>query len=281
MSTPPYLLWAKSLEHVLDDREALDLFINWLSSCENDDGVNLNAIKFYYAIRGYKNKLAEIQSGPPGDVEGASRDVRRLAYEVYHVFIRETGEKHCRFIRPEIREEVRAAVKNTTGLPHQQLFDECEAQVMMVLRTQHAAFGQSDELLAAINRIERGEVSEGSLVSTRSPSVASQRFDEDSVVRAMLEEGSDEEEAGASSIAPSMMTGYSEAVTEPVEPLESAPAAPGAPPPLPPRAKSPGRRKPPPLVNKKPKPLKPGIVTLTRQTLLTTQTQRSHAVDQR
>uniref|UniRef100_A0A914X1H1 Axin n=1 Tax=Plectus sambesii TaxID=2011161 RepID=A0A914X1H1_9BILA len=272
MSTPPHLLWAKSLEHVLNDREALDLFISWLNSCDHDDAVNINAIKFYYAIRGYKCKLAEIESKPPEDVETATRDVRRLAYEVYTAFIRETGDKHCRFIKAEVRDEVRAAVKSTTGLPHSQLFDLCEAQVMTVLRTQHAAFGQSDELMAAINRMERGEPSDGSSLSTRSPSVASQRFDEDSVVREMLEEGSDDEDGAA---APSIMTGYSDATTEPVTSTTAGP------PPLPPRATSPRSRKPPPIGEKKPKPPKSGVVTLTRKTLLTTQTQRSHAVDQR
>nr|CAD2192947.1 unnamed protein product [Meloidogyne enterolobii] len=127
--------WASSLEEVLSDFDALQLFQSWMGV---DDDSSEHPLRLHYAIIAYRAMLS--RNDPR---------VMQLAREIYNKFLRPKSGL-CAFIDPIIRERVGQCLRQSTICPPN-LFDECLPSIDTFLRRQHAIFVSSHEFLDKFN----------------------------------------------------------------------------------------------------------------------------------
>jgi hypothetical protein len=127
--------WATSLEEVLNDFDALQLFQSWMGV---DDDSSEHPLRLHFAIIAYRAMLS--RNDPR---------VMQLAREIFNKFLRPKSGL-CAFIDPSIRERVGQRLRQSVVCPSD-LFDECLPSLDIFLRRQHALFVSSHEFLDKFN----------------------------------------------------------------------------------------------------------------------------------
>uniref|UniRef100_A0A1I8AW15 RGS domain-containing protein n=1 Tax=Meloidogyne hapla TaxID=6305 RepID=A0A1I8AW15_MELHA len=127
--------WATSLEEVLSDFDALQLFQSWMGV---DDDSSEHPLRLHFAIIAYRAMLSRNDTR-----------VMQLAREIYNKFLRPKIGL-CAFIDSTIRERVGQRLRQSTACPSD-LFDECLPSLDAFLRRQHALFVSSHEFLDKFN----------------------------------------------------------------------------------------------------------------------------------
>ncbi|OZC04846.1 regulator of G protein signaling domain protein [Onchocerca flexuosa] len=134
-----YKTWSNSLESILEDASALEAFKEWFK----DDKTRLiDSIDLYFAIKAFKNL---IERNDPKCAEIACKIHRR------YISIR-SGT--CTFLPDAIRKEMseRIHALSANKLPHGNLFESCQEELLAYLRKQHALFVHSDHFYNLLNQ---------------------------------------------------------------------------------------------------------------------------------
>ncbi|PIC53663.1 hypothetical protein B9Z55_003275 [Caenorhabditis nigoni] len=130
-----HLDWARSLEAVLQDRTALDLFKKWL----NDNSLP-QYLDLYFAIRAFERMALE---GKP--------EKNQLSKSIYCKFLSSrTG--NCEAIPKHFKAPIGEKIRHGIDL-EDRAFSHCSSFVVDFLRRQHEEFVRSDEFIEALNKM--------------------------------------------------------------------------------------------------------------------------------
>uniref|UniRef100_A0A1I8EG18 RGS domain-containing protein n=1 Tax=Wuchereria bancrofti TaxID=6293 RepID=A0A1I8EG18_WUCBA len=146
------MTWSSSLESILEDAFGLEAFKEWFK----EDGTRLiDSIDLYFAIKAFKSL---IERNDPKCAEIACKIHRK------YISIR-SGT--CTFLpdttRREMSERIHALSANK--LPHSNLFEPCQEELLAYLRKQHALFVNSDNYYNLLN--QNAELTEPAAFSAR------------------------------------------------------------------------------------------------------------------
>ncbi|CAP36177.2 Protein CBR-PRY-1 [Caenorhabditis briggsae] len=130
-----HLDWARSLEAVLSDRTALDLFQKWLMEYSLPQYLDL-----YFAIRAFERMTLE---GKP--------EKNQLSKSIYCKFLSSrTG--NCEAIPKHFKAPIGEKIRHGIDL-EDRAFSHCSSFVVDFLRRQHEEFVRSDEFIEALNKV--------------------------------------------------------------------------------------------------------------------------------
>ncbi|MCP9259976.1 hypothetical protein DINM_003177 [Dirofilaria immitis] len=143
--------WPNSLESILEDALALKAFKEWFK----DDGTRLiDSIDLYFAIKAFKNL---IERNDPKCAEIACKIHRR------YISIR-SGT--CTFLPDAIRREMSERIHTLSAnrLPHGNLFEPCQEELLAYLRKQYSFFIHSNHFHNLLN--QNAEIIEPAVIFT-------------------------------------------------------------------------------------------------------------------
>ncbi|ULU13844.1 hypothetical protein L3Y34_016381 [Caenorhabditis briggsae] len=152
-----HLDWARSLEAVLSDRTALDLFQKWLMEYSLPQYLDL-----YFAIRAFERMTLE---GKP--------EKNQLSKSIYCKFLSSrTG--NCEAIPKHFKAPIGEKIRHGIDL-EDRAFSHCSSFVVDFLRRQHEEFVRSDEFIEALNKMSSSTDSSSSHQNTIRKSGSSKR----------------------------------------------------------------------------------------------------------
>uniref|UniRef100_A0A0N5A523 RGS domain-containing protein n=1 Tax=Parastrongyloides trichosuri TaxID=131310 RepID=A0A0N5A523_PARTI len=135
--------WTECLENVLNDGDALHIFMKWM---KDDHQNSIHPINLHFAIVAYKDMVTK----------GDTRSIE-LARQIYRKYLR-PEEGLCQFIPKALREQLGVVIKNLTFPSEKILFDGCTRYVEWYLRQQHANFVVSDEFIDYFNQLTFADI---------------------------------------------------------------------------------------------------------------------------
>uniref|UniRef100_A0A0N5A7S3 Regulator of G protein signaling domain protein n=1 Tax=Syphacia muris TaxID=451379 RepID=A0A0N5A7S3_9BILA len=134
-----YHRWSQKLENVLEDRNALEAFVNWMKT---ESSFAEHPIRLHFAIIAYRNMCAEHNS----------RTVE-LAKNLHQRYV-SVNTGLCTFLPEDLRNEISARVHNlSTADPDPEVFDCLVPYLDNFLRKKHAQFVLSEEFLELYNQM--------------------------------------------------------------------------------------------------------------------------------
>uniref|UniRef100_A0A0R3S718 RGS domain-containing protein n=1 Tax=Elaeophora elaphi TaxID=1147741 RepID=A0A0R3S718_9BILA len=133
------MTWWSDLESILEDASALEAFKEWFK----EDGTRLtDSIDLYFAIKAFRNLVGSNDS-----------KCAEIACKIHRKYI-SMRSGTCTFLpdttRREMSERIHALSANK--LPHDNLFEPCQEELLVYLRKQHALFVNSDHFSNLLNQ---------------------------------------------------------------------------------------------------------------------------------
>ncbi|KAL3997120.1 Regulator of G protein signaling domain family protein [Acanthocheilonema viteae] len=133
------IIWWSNLESILEDASALEAFKKWFK----EDGTRpTDSIDLFFAIKAFKNLIERNDS-----------KCAEIACKIHRKYI-SMRSGTCTFLPDNIRREMseRIHALSANKLPHGNLFEPCQEELLAYLRKQHALFVNSDHFYNLLNQ---------------------------------------------------------------------------------------------------------------------------------